>query len=132
MAAITKTFTATGRRKRSVARIRLKPGQGNILVNHKPADEYFRVGTAKMKIHQPFDLTSTNGSFDVYINVVGGGTTGQAEAIRHGISRALILSNPEFRPVLKKNGLLMRDPREVERKKPGRPGARKRFQYSKR
>lgn len=132
MSALTKTFNATGRRKRSVARIRMKAGQGNIVINHRPMDEYFVRDTSKMKIRQPLDLTSTNGSYDVYVNVVGGGSTGQAEAIRHGISRALLLANPEFRSVLKKNGLLTRDPREVERKKYGQPGARKRFQFSKR
>jgi len=132
MSALAKTFNATGRRKRSVARIRMKPGQGNIVVNHRPMDEYFERDTAKMKIRQPMDLTSTNGSYDIYVNVVGGGANGQAEAIRHGISRALCAANPEFRGVLKKNGLLTRDPREVERKKYGQPGARKRFQFSKR
>ncbi len=132
MSALAKTFNATGRRKRSVARIRMKPGQGNIVVNHRPMDEYFERDTAKMKIRQPMDLTSTNGSYDIYVNVVGGGANGQAEAIRHGISRALCVANPEFRGVLKKNGLLTRDPREVERKKYGQPGARKRFQFSKR
>ncbi len=132
MSALAKTFNATGRRKRSVARIRMKPGQGNIVINHRPMDEYFVRDTAKMKVRQPMDLTSTNGSYDIYVNVVGGGSTGQAEAIRHGISRALLVVNPEFRAVLKKNGLLTRDPREVERKKYGQPGARKRFQFSKR
>ncbi|MCW5829143.1 MAG: 30S ribosomal protein S9 [Deltaproteobacteria bacterium] len=132
MSAASKTINTTGRRKRSIARIRMKSGQGNIVVNHRPIEEYFKLDTAKMKINQPFDLTSTNGSYDVYVNVVGGGTTGQAEAVRHGISRALVAANPEFRGVLKKNGLLTRDPREVERKKYGQPGARKRYQFSKR
>lgn len=132
MSAASKTINTTGRRKRSIARIRMKSGQGNIVVNHRPIEEYFKLDTAKMKINQPFDLTSTNGSYDVYVNVVGGGTTGQAEAVRHGISRALVAANPEFRSVLKKNGLLTRDPREVERKKYGQPGARKRYQFSKR
>jgi small subunit ribosomal protein S9 len=123
---------ATGRRKESIARIRLKPGSGNFTVNDRTLDEYFGRATSKMVLKQPFDIVEQQGKFDIFINVCGGGLSGQAGAIRHGISRALAKFNPDFRPPLKKAGFLTRDARAVERKKYGRPGARKRFQFSKR
>ncbi len=122
----------TGRRKRAVARVRIQPGNGQIVINHRPANEYLSRETAQMIIRQPLDLTNTNAAYDIHVNVQGGGLTGQAEAIRHGIARALIKANPELRPSLKKGGYLTRDPREVERKKYGRHKARKRPQFSKR
>jgi small subunit ribosomal protein S9 len=127
-----KVFTATGRRKTSVARIFLKPGKGGILINNKSLQEYFGRETARMIVLQPFDLTQTGGSFDIDVNVAGGGTSGQAGAIRHGITRALMQVNSDFRSPLKKAGFVTRDPRAVERKKYGRHKARKRPQYSKR
>jgi small subunit ribosomal protein S9 len=127
-----KVFTATGRRKTSVARIFLKPGKGGILINNKSLQEYFGRETARMIVLQPFDLTQTGGSFDIDVNVAGGGTSGQAGAIRHGITRALMKVNSDFRSPLKKAGFVTRDPRAVERKKYGRHKARKRPQYSKR
>ncbi|MEW6777387.1 MAG: 30S ribosomal protein S9 [Bdellovibrionota bacterium] len=122
----------TGRRKRAVARVRIQPGNGQIVINHRPANEYLSRETAQMIIRQPLDLTNTNAAYDIHVNVQGGGLTGQAEAIRHGIARALIKANPELRPSLKKGGYLTRDPREVERKKYGHHKARKRPQFSKR
>ena len=122
----------TGRRKESVARVRLVPGTGNITVNGRPLDEYFGRETSKMILVEPLKLVDQMGKLDVHVNATGGGLSGQAGAIRHGISRALSAFNPEWRPVLKKAGFLTRDAREVERKKYGRPGARKRFQFSKR
>ncbi|HCF61696.1 MAG TPA: 30S ribosomal protein S9 [Myxococcales bacterium] len=122
----------TGRRKESVARVHLKPGSGTITINDRPLDTYFGRETAKMILMQPLDLVEQRDKLDVLVNVAGGGLSGQAGAIRHGISRALCEYNPEFRPVLKKAGFLTRDQRAVERKKYGRPGARKRFQFSKR
>ena len=127
-----KVFTATGRRKTSVARVFLKPGKGKILINNLSLQEYFGRETARMIVLQPFDLTQTSGSFDIDVNVAGGGNSGQAGAIRHGITRALMKVNPDFRPPLKKAGFVTRDPRAVERKKYGRHKARKRPQYSKR
>ncbi|MCS7164412.1 MAG: 30S ribosomal protein S9 [Thermodesulfovibrio sp.] len=123
---------ATGRRKRSVARVILLPGSGKITVNKKPIEEYFPRETLRMLLYQPFHVAGVMGKYDVIVNVNGGGLSGQAGAIRHGIARALVNLNPDLKPKLKKEGLLTRDPREVERKKYGQPKARKRFQYSKR
>ena len=121
-----------GRRKESVARVRLVPGTGNITINGRTMDEYFGRETSKMILVEPLKLVDQMGKLDVFVRATGGGLSGQAGAIRHGISRALCDLNPEFRPVLKKAGFLTRDARAVERKKYGRPGARKRFQFSKR
>jgi small subunit ribosomal protein S9 len=125
-------YYATGRRKTSVARVWLKPGEGNVTINKRSIDDYLKRETAKMIIRQPLELTETLGKFDIYVNVRGGGISGQAGAIKHGISRALLEVNLDFRPLLKKSGFLTRDSRVKERKKYGQPGARKRFQYSKR
>lgn len=125
-------FSATGKRKTSIARVRLYPGEGKILVNDKPANEFFGRQTLQMIINQPFDITGTAQKFDVSVNVCGGGQSGQAGAIRHGISRTLITMNPDLRKPLKKVGFLTRDPREKERRKVGRRKARRRPQYSKR
>ncbi|MEY2667394.1 MAG: hypothetical protein RJA59_32 [Pseudomonadota bacterium] len=122
----------TGRRKVSVARVRLVPGTGNITVNGRALDAYFGRETSKMILVEPLKLVDQMGKVDVFVNANGGGLSGQAGAIRHGISRALVTMNPEWRPVLKKAGFLTRDARAVERKKYGQPGARKRFQFSKR
>jgi len=127
-----KVFTATGRRKTSVARVFLKQGKGKITINSRSLQEYFGRETARMIVMQPFDITQTAGNFDIDVNVTGGGNSGQAGAIRHGITRALMLLNPDFRSPLKKAGFVTRDPRAVERKKYGRHKARKRPQYSKR
>jgi small subunit ribosomal protein S9 len=123
---------STGRRKESVARVRLAPGTGNITINGRPIDEYFGRETSKMILVEPLKLVDQMGKVDVFVNARGGGLSGQAGAIRHGITRALMDYNPEFRPVLKKAGFVTRDARKVERKKYGQPGARKRFQFSKR
>ena len=123
---------ATGKRKTAVARVWLMPGDGNITINKRHIDDYLKRETAKMVIRQPLELTETLGKYDVYVNVRGGGISGQAGAIKHGISKALLEANPDFRPLLKKAGFLTRDSRVKERKKYGQPGARKRFQYSKR
>jgi small subunit ribosomal protein S9 len=121
-----------GRRKESVARVRLIPGTGNVTINGRSMDEYFGRETSKMILIEPLKLVDQLGKVDVLVNANGGGLSGQAGAIRHGISRALVKMNEEYRPVLKKAGFLTRDARAVERKKYGRPGARKRFQFSKR
>ncbi len=126
------TVNKIGRRKTSVARVYLKPGTGNIKVNGKDAKEYFSTDVLVYKLNQPFALTETVEQYDVTVNVFGGGITGQAEAIRLGISRALCEVNAEYRLALKPAGLLTRDARMVERKKPGQKKARKRFQFSKR
>lgn len=126
------TFYATGKRKSAIAKTWLTPGSGQITVNKKPLDEYFRLDAAKMILAQPFTITNTTGDYDVKVKVLGGGVTGQANAIRHGITRALILANPDFRGPLKKAGFVKRDPRVKERKKYGQKGARARFQFSKR
>ena len=126
------TIHKIGRRKTSVARVYVKPGSGNITVNGKEAKEYFSTDVMVYKLNQPFILTETVGQYDVTVNVFGGGNTGQAEAIRLGVSRALCEINAEFRLNLKPAGLLTRDARMVERKKPGQKKARKRFQFSKR
>jgi small subunit ribosomal protein S9 len=123
---------ATGKRKTAVARVWLMPGDGNITINKRHIDDYLKRDTAKMVIRQPLELTETLGKYDIYVNVRGGGISGQAGAIKHGISKALLEVNPDFRPLLKKAGFLTRDSRVKERKKYGQPGARKRFQYSKR
>jgi small subunit ribosomal protein S9 len=132
MAQAQKVFSATGRRKTSVARVNLKEGTGNMRVNARTLEEYFGRETARMVVLQPFQVTQTTGSFDTEVNVQGGGISGQAGAIRHGITRALMLVSPDFRLPLKKAGFVTRDPRAVERKKYGRHKARKRPQYSKR
>ena len=123
---------STGKRKSAVARIRMSLGDGKLVVNQRTLEDYFGRETSRMIVHQPFELTNTRGQYDLAVNVGGGGVAAQATAIRHGITRALILAHPEFRPVLKKAGFITRDPREVERKKYGRHKARKRPQYSKR
>ena len=123
---------ATGRRKEATARVFLTPGTGKLVVNKQQPEEYFRRATLLMILGQPFDVTETNDQFDVYCTVSGGGLSGQADAVKHGISRALEKANPDLRASLKRNGFLTRDARVVERKKYGRPGARKRFQFSKR
>ena len=126
------TFYATGKRKSAIAKTWLTPGSGQITVNKKPLDEYFRLDAAKMVLAQPFVITNTTVDYDVKVNVLGCGITGQANAIRHGITKALILINPDFRGPLKKAGFVKRDPRVKERKKYGQKGARARFQFSKR
>ena len=126
-------FNARGRRKSAVARVYMNTGSGNIVINGRPVDEYFKEDTLKYIVNQPLVLTNTVGQFDLKINVDGGGLKGQAEAVRLGIARALCKVDAEaYRPLLKSNGFLTRDAREVERKKPGQPGARRRFQFSKR
>ncbi len=126
------TFYGTGRRKSSVARVFITPGTGNMTINGRSIDEYFGLETLKVIVRQPIELTGTNGQYDYKITVKGGGTTGQAGAIRHGISRALIEADADFRPVLKKAGFLTRDPRMKERKKYGLKAARRAPQFSKR
>jgi small subunit ribosomal protein S9 len=125
-------YYGTGKRKSAVARTWLKPGKGRMTINQRDVDDYFRRETAKMIVEQPLVLTDTYGSFDVNVNVSGGGISGQAAAVRHGISKALLQVNPEFRPILKRAGFVTRDSRIKERKKYGQKGARARFQYSKR
>jgi small subunit ribosomal protein S9 len=127
-----KGFYATGRRKESTARVWLKQGTGVVIINDRPIDEYFGRETSKMILHQPLQILEQLGKVDITVNVRGGGLSGQAGAIRHGLARALIEFNPEFRATLKKAGFLTRDARVVERKKYGQPGARRRFQFSKR
>ena len=126
------TYDATGRRKSSVARVRLVPGEGKIVVNGRELSEYFGLKTLELVVRQPLDTTETLGKYDVLANVVGGGISGQAGAIRHGIARALLKVDADFRPLLKKAGLLTRDPREKERRKYGLKKARKASQFSKR
>jgi small subunit ribosomal protein S9 len=121
-----------GRRKASVARVYMSKGKGKITVNDKDSKDYFPIPTQQYKLEQPFALTDTSGQFDVKVNVEGGGTTGQVEAIRLGISRALVKLDEDNKPKLKEHGLMTRDPRMVERKKPGQKKARKKFQFSKR
>lgn len=125
-------YYGTGRRKSSVARVYLVPGSGKITVNKRDIEEYFCLETLKLIIRQPLEVTGTTGKFDISINVCGGGTTGQAGAIRHGISRALLEADSDFRPALKKAGFLTRDPRMKERKKYGLKAARRAPQFSKR
>ena len=128
----TQANLTVGRRKEAVARVRIAPGTGNITINGRTMDEYFGRETSKMILVEPLKLVDQMGKLDVRVTTHGGGLSGQAGAIRHGISRALCEMNAEFRPVLKKAGFMTRDARAVERKKYGRPGARKRFQFSKR
>ena len=125
-------YYGTGRRKSSVARVRVYQGTGNITINGRDIDDYFGLETLKLIVRQPLNLTNTNGSFDIVCTVAGGGVTGQAGAIRHGLSRALLNFNEELRPVLKKAGFLTRDPRLKERKKYGLKAARRAPQFSKR
>ena len=126
------TYDATGSRKSSVARVRLVPGEGKIVVNGRELSEYFGLKTLELVVRKPLDTTETLGKYDVLANVVGGGISGQAGAIRHGIARALLKVDADFRPLLKKAGLLTRDPREKERRKYGLKKARKASQFSKR
>jgi small subunit ribosomal protein S9 len=125
-------FYATGRRKEATARVWLKAGDGTVTVNGRDINNYFGRETSKMVLFQPLEILEQKGKVDLTVNVKGGGLSGQAGAIRHGIARALCAFNPEFRPMLKKAGFLTRDARAVERKKYGQPGARRRFQFSKR
>ena len=125
-------YYGTGRRKTSTARVYLRPGSGNIIVNRREFDSYFPNEALRMIIRQPLRLTDTVAKFDILVNVDGGGTAGQAGAVRHGITRALMEFNADLRPALKKAGLVTRDPRQKERKKYGQKGARARFQFSKR
>ncbi|MEC8603406.1 MAG: 30S ribosomal protein S9 [Bacteroidota bacterium] len=121
-----------GRRKSSVARVYLSKGKGKITINKRDYKDYFTTGVMQYKVNQPFELTDTVGKYNVNVNVSGGGNTGQVEAVRLAISRALVEINADFKPTLKAEGLMTRDPRMVERKKPGQPKARKKFQFSKR
>lgn len=125
-------YVAVGRRKESVARVQLIPGKGDIVVNKKPYDKYFLRETDRIIVAQPLLLTNNAAKYDVFANLTGGGLTGQAGALRHGISRALVLAEPSFKDALRKQGFLTRDPRSKERKKYGQKGARKRFQWTKR
>ena len=125
-------YQAVGRRKKAIARVRLIPGDGKILINGRDIDNYFGLETLKMTVRQPLALTSLEGRYDVLVNVCGGGLSGQAGAIRHGISRALVKADPELRPAVKKAGFLTRDPRMKERKKYGLKAARRAPQFSKR
>jgi small subunit ribosomal protein S9 len=132
MAIKTSEFLGTGRRKTAVARVRLASGSGKVVVNGRALENYFLTETLRGVVLQPFAVTESTAKFDAQVNVKGGGPAGQAGAVRHGIARALIEADANLRPTLKSNGLLTRDPRMRERKKYGQPGARKRFQYSKR
>ena len=132
MATTVTKYYATGKRKTSIARVWIEPGDGRILVNNKPVDEYFLRETSLMIIKQPFEITGTWGRFDVRASVKGGGLSGQAGAVRHGITKALLEVDPGYRATLKKAGLITRDSRVKERKKYGLKGARKSFQFSKR
>ena len=126
------SYYATGKRKNAIARTWLTPGNGEISVNNRPLEAYFPIETLRTELLEPFKITNTAGSFDVKVSVRGGGIAGQAGAVRHGITRALILTNPDLRIPLKKAGFVKRDPRVKERKKYGQKGARARFQFSKR
>ena len=125
-------YTGTGRRKKSIARVRLVPGEGNIIINKRDIDDYFDYETLKAQVRRPLELTNTLGKYDVIATVKGGGYTGQSGALRHGIARALVQSDSELRSELKKAGFLTRDPRAKERKKYGLKGARRSPQFSKR
>lgn len=125
-------INSLGRRKKAVARIYMSPGKGDILINGRSKEEYFNLPILVQTIEEPFNLTETNGQFDIKVNVFGGGFKGQAEAVRLAISRALVKIDEEHKPALKKEGFMTRDPRMVERKKPGQKKARKSFQFSKR
>ena len=130
MAAV--SYYGTGRRKSAVARVYLLPGKGDIIINKRGIDDYFGLETLKLIVRQPLELTGTTGKFDIKVNVFGGGYTGQAGAIRHGLARALVTANEEYKPILKKAGFLTRDPRMKERKKYGLKAARRAPQFSKR
>ena len=125
-------YYATGKRKTAIARTWLKPGKGEIIINNRPVNDYFTIPSAKSIMMQPLVLTNTLGSYDIKVRVLGGGISGQAGAIRHGITKALIDIDPDLRQILKKAGFVKRDPRVKERKKYGQKGARARFQFSKR
>lgn len=125
-------INALGRRKTAVARVYLQDGNGKITINNRDFKEYFPTAILHYVVEQPLQLTDNMGKYNINVNLNGGGFTGQAEALRLGISRALVKIDPEFRPILKEKGLMKRDPRMVERKKPGQPKARKKFQFSKR
>lgn len=127
-----KYIHTVGKRKTAIARVWIKPGKGDIIINRRSLDEYYLRATSKMVVLQPLELTGTVGKYDIRVNVMGGGLAGQAGAIRHAISRALASEDLEMRKTLKRAGLITRDSRRKERKLPGQPGARKRFQYSKR
>jgi len=129
---VDKVYVTVGRRKTSVARVRLTKGKGTITVNKRPMDEYFHRSVHKIVLKQPLEVTDAHGTYDISVNVTGGGHTGQAGAIRHGIARALVLVDEKNRGTLKRNGYLTRDSRMIERKKYGHKGARKSFQFSKR
>ena len=129
---MSETFLGTGRRKTATARVRLSKGSGTITVNGLKSEDYFNTENLLTYINQPLQLTGLAGQFDISVNVAGGGKAGQAGALRHGLSRALLEFDSDLRPVLKQSGLLTRDARKKERNKPGQPGARKRFQFSKR
>ncbi|MGD8962523.1 MAG: 30S ribosomal protein S9 [Desulfobacterales bacterium] len=126
------TYYATGKRKNAIAKTWLTPGSGKIIINKRPLEDYFPLETLQTNLQEPFKLTNTVGSFDVNVSVKGGGIAGQAGAVRHGITKALILTDAELRTALKKAGFVKRDPRVKERKKYGQKGARARFQFSKR
>ena len=132
MAKATQSYHGTGRRKKSIARVYIKPGKGNITINKRDIEEYFGLETLKVIVRQPLAATDTEGKYDILVNVKGGGYTGQAGAIRHGIARALLKVDEDFRPALKKAGFLTRDPRMKERKKYGLKAARRAPQFSKR
>lgn len=132
MAEAAQTYNATGKRKSAVAQVRLSYGAGRIVVNRRELDDYFGRPTSRMIVNQPFEVTETLGRWDVAVNVKGGGVSAQAQAVRHGISRAMLLVDAAYRPTLKKAGFITRDSREVESKKYGHHKARKRPQYSKR
>ena len=125
-------YYATGKRKTAIARTWLKPGKGEIIINNRPVNDYFKIPSAKILMMQPLVLTNTLGSYDIKVRVLGGGISGQAGAIRHGITKALLDIDPDLRQILKKAGFVKRDPRVKERKKYGQKGARARFQFSKR
>ena len=125
-------YYATGRRKTAISRTWMKPGSGQIIINNRPVEEYFPIEATREELIQPFKVTNTLGSYDIRATVGGGGIVGQAGAVRHGITRALVSMNPDFRLSLKKAGFIKRDPRVKERKKYGQKGARARFQFSKR
>ncbi len=128
----TSFFSSVGRRKEAVARVRITPGDGKILINKTEIDKYFPWETSRATVLQPLQLTEMEGKVDIFVNVRGGGLSGQAGAVRHGITRALMELSPELRASLKRAGFVTRDAREVERKKYGQPGARKKYQFSKR
>jgi len=125
-------INTSGRRKTAIARIYMSQGNGKIIINGRELNDYFKTNVLIYKVLQPLELTNNQGKYDIRVNLEGGGITGQAEALRLAIAKALVEMNAEYRPILKDKGLLTRDPRMVERKKPGRPKARKRFQFSKR